>query len=80
MGAQKGFMNRIICAFAIIVISLIIGLHNLGVVFFDYDKVYELDKTTSYFTGIVLEIKSESDYKITYIIEIIDKDNRLIKE
>lgn len=75
MGAQKGFMNRIICAFAIIVISLIIGLHNLGVVFFDYDKVYELDKTTSYFTGIVLEIKSESDYKITYIIEIIDKDN-----
>ena len=68
-------MNRIICAFAIIVISLIIGLHNLGVVFFDYDKVYELDKTTSYFTGIVLEIKSESDYKITYIIEIIDKDN-----
>ena len=68
-------MNRIICAFAIIVISIIIGLHNLGVVFFDYDKIYEFDKTTSHFIGKVLEVKSERDYKITYIIEIIDKDN-----
>ena len=63
-------MNRIICVFAIIVIVIIIGLHSLGVVFFDYNKVYELDKTTSYFTGMVLETKSENDYKITYIIEI----------
>lgn len=63
-------MNRIICVFAIIVIVIIIGLHSLGVVFFDYNKVYELDKTTSYITGMVLETKSENDYKITYIIEI----------
>ena len=72
-------MNRTICAFAIIVISIMIGLHNLGVVFFDYDKVYKLDKTTSYFTGIVLEIKSESDYKITYIIEIQNNNFQNIK-
>ena len=63
-------MNRIICASTIIVITIIIGLHSLGVVFFDYDKIYELDKTTSDFKAIVLGIKSEKDYKITYIIKI----------
>ena len=72
-------MNRIICALAIIIIVIIIGLHSFGVVFFDYDKVYKLDKTTSCFTAIVLEVKSESDYKITYIIKIQDNNFQNIK-
>ena len=68
-------MNRIICAFAVIIIVIIIGLHNLGVVFFDYEKIYELDKITSKFTGIVLGIKSENDYKITYIVKFQNKNS-----
>ena len=46
---------------------------------FDYDKIYEFDKTTSHFIGKVLEVKSESDYKITYIIKILDNNFQDIK-
>ena len=73
-------MKRIICALAIILIIIIIGLHNLGVVFFEYDKVYLLDKKEITFYAIVLEMKSENEYKRTYVIKIIKnklKDNIL---
>ena len=68
-------MNRPICVLAIIVIVAIIGLHSCGVVFFDYDKVYELDGATQDFEGIILGKKSETDYKATYIIEINEEQN-----
>ena len=68
-------MNRPICVFTIIVIVAIIGLHSCGVVFFDYDKVYELDGATQDFEGIILGKKSETDYKATYIIEINEAQN-----
>ncbi len=68
-------MNRPICVLTIIVIVAIIGLHSCGVVFFDYDKVYELDEATQDFEGIILGKKSETDYKATYIIEINEAQN-----
>lgn len=68
-------MNRPICVLTIIVIVAIIGLHSCGVVFFDYDKVYELDGATQDFEGIILGKKSETDYKATYIIEINEEQN-----
>ena len=68
-------MNRPICVLTIIVIVAIIGLHSCGVVFLDYDKVYELDGTTQDFEGIILGKKSETDYKATYIIEINEAQN-----
>lgn len=68
-------MNRPICVLTIIVIVAIIGLHSCGVVFFDYDKVYELDGATQDFEGIILGKKSETDYKATYIIEINEAQN-----
>ena len=63
-------MNRPICVLTIIVIFIIIGLHFCGVVFFDYDKVYELDGASMDFEGLILGKKSETDYKTTYIIKI----------
>lgn len=63
-------MNRPICVLTIIVIVAIIGLHSCGVVFFDYDKVYELDGANENFEAIILGKKSETDYKATYIIKI----------
>ena len=63
-------MNRPICVLTIIVIFIIIGLHSCGVVFFDYDKVYELDGASTNFEGLILGKKSETDYKTTYIIKI----------
>ncbi len=68
-------MNRPICVLTIIVIVAIIGLYSCGVVFFDYDKVYELDGATQDFEGIILGKKSETDYKATYIIEINEAQN-----
>ena len=68
-------MNRPICVLTIIVMMAIIGLHSCGVVFFDYDKVYELDGATQDFEGIILGKKSETDYKATYIIEINEAQN-----
>lgn len=68
-------MNRSICVLTIIVMMAIIGLHSCGVVFFDYDKVYELDGATQDFEGIILGKKSETDYKATYIIEINEAQN-----
>ena len=68
-------MNRPICVLTIIVIVAIIGLNSCGVVFFDYDKVYELDGATQDFEGIILGKKSETDYKATYIIEINEAQN-----
>ena len=68
-------MNRPICVLTIIVIVAIIGVHSCGVVFFDYDKVYELDGATQDFEGIILGKKSETDYKATYIIEINEAQN-----
>ena len=65
-------MNRIICVLAIIYILIILGLHFLGVVFLDYDKVYSnIDKQEKY-VGIILDIKEEKDYKTVYVIEIQD--------
>lgn len=63
-------MHRPICVLTIIVIMAIIGLHFCGVVFFDYDKVYELDNSKETFEGIILGKKAETDYKITYIVKI----------
>ena len=63
-------MNRPICVLTIIVIFIIIGLHSCGVVFFDYDKVYELDGASTNFEGLILGKKSETDYKTTYIIKV----------
>ena len=68
-------MNRPICVLTIIVMMAIIGLYSCGVVFFDYDKVYELDGATQDFEGIILGKKSETDYKATYIIEINEAQN-----
>ena len=73
-------MNRPICVLTIIVIVAIIGLHSCGVVFLDYDKVYELDGTTQDFEGIILGKKSETDYKATYIIEINEAQNSYTKK
>ena len=64
-------MNRPICVLTIIVIFIIIGLHSCGVVFFDYDKVYELDGASTNFEGLILGKKSETDYKTTYILSLI---------
>ncbi len=63
-------MKRYICVLAIIIILIIIGLHNLGVVFFDYNKVYALDGNEGIYEAMVLSKKSETDYKITYIIKL----------
>lgn len=67
-------MNRPICVLAIILIIIIVGLHNLGVVLFDYDKVYSLDGLDKSYEGIILNVKKETDYKITYNIKIISDD------
>ena len=69
-GTERNKMNRPICVLTIIVIVAIIGLHSCGVVFFDYDKVYELDGANENFEAIILGKKSETDYKATYIIKI----------
>ena len=63
-------MKRYICVLAIIIILIIIGLHNLGVVFFFYNKVYALDGNEGIYEAMVLSKKSETDYKITYIIKL----------
>ena len=54
-------MHRPICVLTIIVIMAIIGLHFCGVVFFDYDKVYELDNSKETFEGIILGKKAKKE-------------------
>ena len=66
-------MNRPICVIAIIYILIIVGLHNLSVVFLDYNKV-NIDSNKQYI-GIIVDEKEEKDYKNVYIIEIKSKDN-----
>ena len=72
-------MKRPICAIAIIYILVIIGLHFLGVVFLDYDKVYEeMSKySEKRIKAIVIDEKEEKEYKYVYIIKILD-NNKLI--
>ena len=74
-------MKRPICAIAIIYILVIIGLHFLGVVFLDYDKVYEeMSKySEKRIKAIVIDEKEEKEYKYVYIIKILD-NNKLINE
>ena len=62
-------MNRPICVLTIIVMMAIIGLHSSGVVFFEYDKVYEQDGTSMNFQGLVIGKKSETDYKIYKLLD-----------
>ena len=66
-------MNRPICVIAIIYILIIVGLHNLGVVFLDYNKV-NIDSNKQYI-GIIVDEKEEKDYKNAYIIEMKSKDD-----
>lgn len=66
-------MNRPICVIAIIYILIIVGLHNLSVVFLDYNKV-NIDSNKQYI-GIIVDEKEEKEYKNVYIIEIKSKDN-----
>ena len=66
-------MNRPICVIAIIYILIIVGLHNLSVVFLDYNKV-NIDSNKKYI-GIIVDEKEEKDYKNAYIIEMKSKDD-----
>ena len=66
-------MNRPICVIAIIYILIIVGLHNLSVVFLDYNKV-NIDSNKQYI-GIIVDEKEEKDYKNAYIIEMKSKDD-----
>ena len=52
-------MNRPICVIAIIYILVIVGLHNLGVVFLDYNKV-NIDSNKQYI-GIIVDEKEEGE-------------------
>ena len=73
-------MNRPICVLAVIYILVIIGLHCLGVVFLDYDKVYSSVYKNEKYVGIILDIKEEKDYKTVYIIELQDSHELLDKK
>ena len=69
-------MNRPICVLAIIIIIIILGLHSLGVVFFDYNEIYKYDEKEVNCYAIVLGIKNKKEYKTTYIIKV-QSDNIL---
>lgn len=72
-------MNRPICAVAIIYMIVIIGLHLAGVVFYDYEKVYDKMSRNSEvkLTAMIIDEKQEKDYKYVYIIRAIN-DDRII--
>lgn len=75
-------MNRPICVLAIIYIIVIIGLHFGGVVFLDYDKVYDkmTENSTKKLKAIVIDEKQEKDYKYVYIVKLINNDKLLNKK
>ncbi len=70
-------MKRPFCVLAIIYILIIIVLHLLGVVFLGYDKVYSNLNINSQYTGMILDVKDEKDYKDVYVIKLIS-DNKYI--
>lgn len=70
-------MKRPFCVLAIVYIVIIIVLHLLGVVFLGYDKVYSNLNINSQYTGMILDVKDEKDYKDVYVIKLIS-DNKYI--
>ncbi len=67
-------MKRPFCVLAIVYIVIIIGLHRLGVVFLDYDKVYSNLNNNSKYTGMIIDVKDEKDYKDVYVIKLISNN------
>ena len=70
-------MKRPICVIALIYIFIILGLHYLGVVFFNYDKVCSNISKSNNYKGIIVEEKEEEDYKKVYIVKL-QSDNEII--
>lgn len=70
-------MKRPICVIALIYIFIILGLHYLGVVFFNYDKVCSNISKSNNYKGIIVEEKEEQDYKKVYIVKL-QSDNEII--
>lgn len=70
-------MKRPICVIALIYIFIILGLHYLGVVFFNYDKVCSNISKSNNYKGIIVEEKEEQDYKKVYIVKL-QSENKAI--
>lgn len=70
-------MKRPICVIALIYIFIILGLHYLGVVFFNYDKVCSNISKSNNYKGIIVEEKEEEDYKKVYIVKL-QSENKAI--
>ena len=70
-------MKRPICVIALIYIFIILGLHYLGVVFLNYDKVCSNISKSNNYKGIIVEEKEEEDYKKVYIVKL-QSDNEII--
>lgn len=70
-------MKRPICVIALIYIFIILGLHYLGVVFFNYDEVCNNISKSNNYKGIIVEEKEEEDYKKVYIVKL-QSDNEII--
>lgn len=70
-------MKRPICVIALIYIFIILGLHYLGVVFFDYDEVCSNISKSNNYKGIIVEEKEEEDYKNVYIVKL-QSENKTI--
>ena len=70
-------MKRPICVIALIYIFIILGLHYLGVVFFNYNKVCSNISKSDNYKGIIVEEKEEEDYKKVYIVKL-QSDNETI--
>ena len=70
-------MKRPICVIALIYIFIILGLHYLGVVFLNYDKVCSNISKSDNYKGIIVEEKEEEDYKKVYIVKL-QSDNEII--
>ena len=68
-------MNRPICALTIIFIFIIIVLYKIEVDFLGFNKIYELDEISGKFECTILGIKSEKEYKKTYLVKIIKVNN-----
>lgn len=67
-------MSRPICVLTITVIVIIIGLHFSGVVFLDFNKVYDYINDNKEYEGIIIEEGKEEKYRYEYIIELKSKD------
>lgn len=70
-------MKRPICVIALIYIFIILGLHYLGVVFLNYNKVCSNISKSDNYKGIIVEEKEEEDYKKVYIVKL-QSDNEII--